>query len=166
MRVAFSKKEEAFRAEVVEFLADYRDLDAFVERSIAEQGVLLERAPHAFPTLLRAVALRLRGLSVAVVIGDPDAAPTRALAERARRVLRPEDAVLVAAPNAAPPEGIARAWLTGREAIDGRATAYVCVGTACSLPVIDPADLVAEIVPRPGTGEATPGRGDHESESA
>jgi alkylation response protein AidB-like acyl-CoA dehydrogenase len=29
VRVAFSEKEEAFRAEVVEFLADYRDLDAF-----------------------------------------------------------------------------------------------------------------------------------------
>jgi alkylation response protein AidB-like acyl-CoA dehydrogenase len=29
VRFAFSKEEEAFRAEVVEFLADYRDLDAF-----------------------------------------------------------------------------------------------------------------------------------------
>ena len=29
MRFAFSAEEEAFRAEVVEFLADYRDLDAF-----------------------------------------------------------------------------------------------------------------------------------------
>ncbi len=29
MRVAFSAEEEAFRTEVVAFLGDYRDLDAF-----------------------------------------------------------------------------------------------------------------------------------------
>lgn len=32
MRFAFSAEEEAFRAEVVEFLADYRDLDAFFQQ--------------------------------------------------------------------------------------------------------------------------------------
>jgi uncharacterized protein len=121
------------------------EIDAFVTAAIHEQGLYLERASHAFPTLLRAVALRSRGLSVAVVVGDPNQPATRALAERARRVLRPEDAVVVAAPGEGTPVGVAADWLNGRTAVDGRSTAYVCRGTACSLPVQDPAKLVAEL---------------------
>ncbi len=88
-------------------------------------------------------------MSAAVIIGDPGSAQTRALANRARRVLRPEDAVLVSAPGAPTPPGVAADWLMGRDAIDGRPTAYVCRGTSCSLPVHTPAELVAELVPEP-----------------
>ena len=102
----------------------------------------------AFPTLLRAIALRCRGISVAVVVGDPSATDTRALADRARRILRPEDAVLVARPGQGATVGIAADWLAGREALDGRATAYLCHGTICSLPVHEPKELVAELVPQ------------------
>jgi len=125
-------------------------LDAFVERAIREQGLLLERAPHAFPTLLRAVALRERGISVAVIVGDPEAPGTGALAARARRVLRPEDAVVVVRPGAEPPAGVDAAWTRGREAVGGRATAYLCHGTACSTPVQEPAELVADLALRTG----------------
>lgn len=128
-------------------LAEAREIDAFVDRSLAESALLLERAPHAFPTRLRAIALRTRGLAVAVVIGEAGSAETEALAERARRVLRPEDAVIVAAPGAGPPTGVAAAWLVGREAREGRATAYLCRGRICSLPVQSPSELVAELIP-------------------
>ena len=121
--------------------------DAFVELALCESALLLERTPHAFPTLLRAVALRSRGLAVAVVIGEPSMGDTLALAERARRVLRPEDAVIVLAPGAPPPQGVASDWVAGRAAKDGRATAYLCRGTTCSLPVHVPSELVAERVP-------------------
>ncbi|MBC8186804.1 MAG: thioredoxin domain-containing protein [Proteobacteria bacterium] len=133
------------------------ELDAFVDLAIAEEAVVLERSPHAFPTLLRAIALRIRGLSVAVIVGDASDSNTQALAERARRVLRPEDAVLVVTPDsssgtasagAAPSIlGVGADWLAGREAIDGRATAYVCVGTSCSLPIHEPTELVADLLP-------------------
>ena len=129
-------------------LSQATEIDTFVELAIAEQGLALERMPHAFPTLLRAIALRSRGMSVAVVVGDPDAAELRALADRARRVLRPEDAVLVARPGQARAIGIAADWVAGRDAVDGRATAYVCHGTTCSLPVHEPRELVAELVPQ------------------
>jgi hypothetical protein len=128
-------------------LSESAELDAFVERALAEQAYLLEQAPHAFPTLLRAIALRSRGVSVAVIVGEPEAADTRALATRARRMLRPEDAVLVVRPGDARPETIAASWLDGRELIDGRATAYACHGTLCSLPVHEPAKLVVGIIP-------------------
>ena len=120
---------------------------AFVELALGESALLLERTPHACPTLLRAVALRSRGLAVAVVIGEPSAGDTVALAERARRVLRPDDAVIVLAPGARPPQGIAAEWVAGRDAKGGRATAYLCRGTSCSLPVHVPSELVADRVP-------------------
>lgn len=122
-------------------------LDAFVDRALRDHGALLDRAPHAFPTLLRAVALRARGTSVAVVVGDPADPRTQALAARARRVLRPEDAVVVHRPGDPAPEGVAPIWLEGRRAVDDRPTAYVCLGTACSLPVQEPSALVADLVP-------------------
>ena len=129
-------------------LSQSAELADFVELAIAEQALAIETAPHAFPTLLRAVALRSRGLSVAVVVGDPAAKETALLAARARRVLRPEDAVIVIQPGESEALGVSPDWLAGRDAIDGRPTAYVCHGQTCSLPVHDPAELVADFAPR------------------
>ncbi|MFO0688971.1 MAG: thioredoxin domain-containing protein [Myxococcota bacterium] len=128
-------------------LADARELEAFVELALGESALLLERAPHAFPTLLRTVALRSRGLAVAIVIGEAGRDDTRALAQRARRVLRPDDAIVVASPGGPRPAGVAAAWFAGREAEGGRATAWLCRGTTCSLPIHEPAQLVAELLP-------------------
>ena len=55
------------------------------------------------------------------------------------------DAVVVVDPGADAPRGVASDWLVGRDATDGRPTAYVCRGTACSLPIHEPAELVAEL---------------------
>jgi len=127
-------------------LSGAREIDAFVERAIHGRGLHLERAPQAFPTLLRAVALRARGMAMAVIVGEPETAGTAALASRARRVLRPEDAIVVVAPGESAPSGIGEEWLLGREAVDDRPTAYLCHGHACSLPIQDPARLVAHLV--------------------
>jgi len=123
-------------------LSGASEIDTFVEMAIREQGLSLERAPSAFPTLLRAVALRARGTTVAVVSGDPEVEATVRLAERARRVLRPEDAIVVWSPDEPTPVGVAEDWLRGRDAIDGRPTAHLCHGSHCSLPIHDPAHLV------------------------
>ena len=101
----------------------------------------LDRSPQAFPTAMQAVALRLRQISVAVIIGETDDPMTQALAAEARRILRPEDAVIVHSAGQEIPTGIAASWLEGREAIDGKATAYVCHGTQCSLPALRPEEI-------------------------
>jgi uncharacterized protein YyaL (SSP411 family) len=111
------------------------------ERTLASHAFPLERAPEAYPTLSRAARVAERGLSVAVVIGEPAQDGTLALAASARRLLAPEDAVLVHAPGAPPPARIDPFWLQGREPQEGRPTAYLCRGTTCSLPVTDPAEL-------------------------
>jgi uncharacterized protein YyaL (SSP411 family) len=122
-------------------LAGRPDLRRIAERVIETHAAVLERAPEAFCTLARAALVAERGLSVAVVVGDPESDATRTLADRARRVLLPEEAVLVVPSGAAPPDGVDPDWLRGRDAVDGRATAWVCRGTECSLPVVEPEEL-------------------------
>jgi uncharacterized protein YyaL (SSP411 family) len=122
-------------------LAGWSELQEIASRVIDGHAVELERAPHAFPTLLRAVALRARGLSVAVIIGDPEHSATAALALRARRMLLPDDAVVVVAPGADAPAGVDAGWIRKREPLGDQPTAFVCRGTVCSLPVTDPDEL-------------------------
>ena len=124
-------------------LSGRSELLRVAETVIRGHGRLLERAPHAFPTLARAAWLAERGLSVAVIVGAPEDPATAELVAAARRHLGPEDAVLAAAPGAAWPEAVDPAWIQGRAAVDGRATAYVCRGVTCSLPVTDPEELDA-----------------------
>jgi uncharacterized protein YyaL (SSP411 family) len=125
-------------------LAGRDDLRRIADRVIDTHAFALERAPHAYPTLARAVLAQDRGGSVAVIVGDAGDARTQALAARARQVLLPEDAVVVTAGGGAPaPVGIAEAWLAGREPVAGRPAAYVCRGRTCSLPVCEPENLVS-----------------------
>jgi uncharacterized protein YyaL (SSP411 family) len=104
---------------------------------------MLERAPHAYPTLLRAVALTARGHAVAIVIGADEDPATDALAQRARLLLHPEDAIVVVPPGSPAPAGVDPTWLVGREAARGVATLYLCRGTHCSLPVTDPGEIAS-----------------------
>jgi len=122
-------------------LAGRADLRSIVERVLRTHAFVLDRAPESEPTLARAALLAERGLSVAVIAGDPESPATRALAGRARRVLAPEDAVAVVRPGAAPPPGLDPAWLAGREPSGGRPTAWICRGTTCSLPATEPEAL-------------------------
>ena len=116
-------------------------MHAQVDGIIASQAGLLERAPHALPTLLRALILRSRGLSVAVIIGESDDPRTAALASRARRTLLPDDAVVVLPPDGQRPVGVAKEWLEGRIPESGTPTAWICRGTECSLPMTRPEQL-------------------------
>jgi hypothetical protein len=122
-------------------LSGREDLARIARRVLRSHAFVLDRAPESEPTLARAALLAERGVSVAVVAGDPEAPATRALAARARRVLGPEDGVVVASPGAPPPAGLDAAWLAGRAPADGRPTAWVCRGTTCSLPATDPEAL-------------------------
>jgi uncharacterized protein YyaL (SSP411 family) len=116
------------------------DLRRVVDGVLRSHAFVLERAPEAYPTLARTALAAERGLSLALVVGDPAAKGTQALAARARRMLAPEDAVLIVAPGATL-QGVDRTWLEGRGPVEGRPAAYVCRGTSCSLPVTEPAGL-------------------------
>jgi uncharacterized protein YyaL (SSP411 family) len=49
--------------------------------------------------------------------------------------------VVCVADGEARPPGLDASWIEGRETSGGRATAYLCRGTTCSLPVTDPDEL-------------------------
>ncbi|MEN8181485.1 MAG: thioredoxin domain-containing protein [Myxococcota bacterium] len=119
------------------------ELRSVAERVARTHAFLLERAPGAFPTLARASAWLERGLSVAVVVGAADDAARASLAARARRLLEPEEAVVVVDPRGLEVPGLDPAWLAGRMSVDGRPTAYLCHGLSCSAPVTDPDALEA-----------------------
>jgi len=113
------------------------DLAEIVDAVLEREGPVASRAPIYLPTLVRAAALREAEPGVALVLGDPAHAMTRALAARARALLGPEDGVVVVAPGATP-KWLAPDLLEGRELRGGAPTAYVCRGRVCSLPATDP----------------------------
>ena len=49
--------------------------------------------------------------------------------------------MIVAAPGA-PPAHVDASWLTGRGPVGGRPAAYLCHGTTCSLPIVNPEELI------------------------
>jgi hypothetical protein len=120
-------------------LAGRRDLLEVAESVLSTWARAAGAVPLQFPTLLRAGALLEAGPCVALVVGEPEDPRSIALARRAREIVGPEDAVVVAAPGKAP-AWLDRAWLEGREGA-AAPVAHVCRGAACSLPATDPAEL-------------------------
>jgi hypothetical protein len=120
-------------------LSGRADLRRVAERVVRTHAYAIERSALAYPTLLRAAAWLEREPALALIVGTPGAPDTEALARRARLVLAPEEAVVVLAPDTAPAPGLDPLWTKGRTPAGGRATAWLCRGTTCSLPITDPA---------------------------
>jgi uncharacterized protein YyaL (SSP411 family) len=95
-------------------------------------------------TLLNAAELLERGLQI-VVIGARGADDVAALLRIIHAASLPNKILAVVAPGASlPPTHPA----TGKGQVEGRATAYLCEGPVCSLPLTDPAALAAELAHR------------------
>ena len=95
------------------------------------------RYPTAFGHLLCALDLYTAGVREVAVVGPEAAALLAVVRERHRPHI-----VLAAAPSQAPS---AVALLSGRAALDGRVTAYVCERFACQAPVSDPDALRSQL---------------------
>ncbi len=90
--------------------------------------------------LLNALDLRLGAIDVAIVV--PDTSPDNHLLAAVRAQATPNTIIVLTGNGASlPPSHPAR----GKTAIDGQATAYVCRGETCSLPVTD-ADALARLI--------------------
>jgi hypothetical protein len=102
-----------------------------------------EVAKTAFPyaTLVMAASLLASPIQL-VIVGDRGDDATDALLRAAFGACTPRLIVSVLARDTTLPDGHPAA---GKGMIDGRSTAYVCVGPTCSLPVTDPAALAAEL---------------------
>ncbi len=113
----------------------YRALADGTLRLFAER---LRRLPEALPALLAALDFRRAERVRVVIAGAEDPAGRAALLAAAHRVFAPNAVILGNQPPADP-------FASTLPARDGRATAYVCVGTTCRAPVQDPTELAATL---------------------
>jgi len=118
--------------------AVYRDRASGIVDAFAGE---IENNPFGYGTLLRASGLLAGAIQVAI-IGDGDAAETAALRAAAYQGAVADRIVAVTGPGTALPDGHPA---TGKTQVDGKATAYVCRGPVCSLPITDPAALTKEL---------------------
>ena len=114
------------------------------ERAVGAFSGELERNFFPLATLLNAAEFLESAVQVAIVgrRGEPE---TDALAATAWRAGHPLMVLQVTAADAALPPGHPAA---GKGQIDGRATAYVCRGPTCSLPLTEAAALAEELARR------------------
>jgi hypothetical protein len=111
------------------------------ERAIRTVVPFVSRYPTGFAQWLTAMDLSIGPIAEVAIVGDPDAPDTASLVAEVRRGHRP-GRVLAVATN---PAATAIPLLADRIAIDGRATAYVCRGFVCRMPVTTVEELRAEL---------------------
>ncbi|NNJ12538.1 thioredoxin domain-containing protein [Chloroflexales bacterium ZM16-3] len=114
------------------------------ERVLAGAAAMMQRFPTGFGRMLCAADLAASTISELVIVGDPQAADTRALLDVALGSYRPHTVIARLSPGDEETPALTP-LLQGREAINGRATAYLCQGFACKLPVHTPEDLSAQL---------------------
>ena len=114
------------------------------ERIVAAFAGDAERQVFGYAALISGNELLQRALQI-VVRGRMGEADTAALLRAVSGVSLPNKVLTVVPPEAELPAGHPAA---GKRQIGGRATAYVCAGPACSLPLADPAALAADLAQR------------------
>ena len=113
--------------------------------------VQMARYASAFGLTLSALDFYLSTPKEVVLVGDPLAAETRALAREVWRRYLPNKVVVQAAEG---DEQAARLTplLQHRSTLGGRPTAYVCENRACQQPVTTPAELATQLDPAAAQG--------------
>jgi len=109
-------------------------------RSLVQVQPLLAQYPLGFGQWLIALDHALSHPREVAIVGGPEAADARALLDVCTTGYRPHQILVLGAPDS---EVSAVPLLQNRNQIEGRATAYVCVDSACLSPVTDPAALRA-----------------------
>ena len=105
----------------------------------------LEQAGVGFSAMLSALDFFLSPVQEVAIIGDPAAADTQALLKMVRGKYRPNSVLTFSSPDMLEENAALIPLLRGREAIEGRATAYVCENMACQLPVHTPEELAEQL---------------------
>jgi hypothetical protein len=114
---------------------------ARAESILAAFAGTVRRSLLGYSTLLSGAEILRDGLQL-VMIGARAAPDTAALLGVVHGASLPGRSLCVMAPGAALPPAHPAA---GKTQIDGKATAYVCRGVTCSLPIVDPETLAAAL---------------------
>ncbi len=121
--------------------ADYRERAL---RLLATLTSPMERVPTGFGRSLCALAYHLAQVREVVLVGDPAQPDMQALLRTYHAAYRPFSVVVCRTPTTSGATA-ALALLAQRELQDGTATAYVCEGFTCQLPVNTPEALQAQL---------------------
>ncbi|MGI5837316.1 MAG: thioredoxin domain-containing protein [Chloroflexota bacterium] len=108
--------------------------------SIIPVQPLMERYPLGFGQWLIALDYALSRPREIAIVGEPHLAETRALIDAASSGYRPHQVVAASRPGV---EATDVPLLEGRNLVDGRPAAYVCIDYSCRPPVTDPEALQA-----------------------
>ena len=138
LRLAVVTGDDAYRAEG--------------ERLLRSAAPLAARYPLGFGNWLRAFELALAPPLEIVVVGEPDAADTRALLAPLRAQPLPTAVVVCAAPD--DPHYFPTPLTAGRLGASG-ARAHVCRGYVCDLPAADAAAFAAQLGALRGAGRGS-----------
>ncbi|MCS6910671.1 MAG: thioredoxin domain-containing protein [Anaerolineales bacterium] len=134
----------AMAATVLLKLALYTGEARYVEtaaQAIRVVGPMLVRYPTGFGQWLCALAFALGEAREVALVGDPNEPDTRALLDVVFGAYRPFKVVALKRPGESSPVPL----LDGREQLNGKATAAVCVNFVCRLPVTEPEALRAQL---------------------
>ena len=110
-------------------------------RVLEKERGAMEAYPTAFGHLLSALDRQESAPLEVTLLGTPGESDLRALLREAWRPYLPNRVVPGGDPEILPPLPL----LEGREAREGRATAYVCRAMTCSAPILDPEGLREEM---------------------
>jgi uncharacterized protein YyaL (SSP411 family) len=110
--------------------------------TLVAHRTVVERMPSAFASLLLAAEFANLPAQEIAIVGDPSSPGTRKLLDivRSRYRFRP---VVQSAASGRSHGG--PALLAGKQAVDGKPTAYVCRNYACRTPTTDPAELARQL---------------------
>ncbi len=110
------------------------------ERVLAQHTDMLRRMPLGFGRMLSAALFNLSPVLGTVLLGVPGEPGFEALLQTLQRPFLPHSVIVRSGPGENGASDLTQ-LLENRAMVEGRATAFVCTGTECSLPVTDPESL-------------------------
>ena len=117
--------------------------EELAERTINAFAAVVESAPDGFTHLLQALGLSLGPSYEVVIVGEEEAADTRALIRGLWTSYVPSKVVLFrSASTEAPEVATYSPFIEALGPRDGKATAYVCKGQSCELPTHDVTEML------------------------
>ena len=120
--------------------ADFEDK---ARRILEGHAGMMGKVPQALPVMLCAADFIIGPVTRITVVGEAVAGDTRALLHSAHAPFVPNRVVVLKEADGR--NRVPAAFQDPQAKVDGKATAYVCVGEQCGLPVTDPESLLAQL---------------------
>jgi uncharacterized protein YyaL (SSP411 family) len=117
---------------------DRKDFRETAEKTLKFYAETMARQPRALPQMLTALQFALSQPKQVILVGNPASADMQAMVQEAHAHFLPTGIVMLLDPaNTQKKMTRFLPFVNSLKAIEGKATAYVCVNYACQLPTND-----------------------------